>query len=93
MNVTFVNLTPASDEALDARAHEIADDLIGTCRSLHDFTDEDEIDNDLLMAKLYDLCFECDCCGWWADIEELNNEDSSRELCDECHEHDEEWGG
>lgn len=85
MKVTFANLTPASDEALDERAHEIADDLIGTAYSQHDFMTQEEIDDPALQAKLTDLCFECDGCGWWASTEELHNDGPSRELCDECY--------
>lgn len=76
---------------VDARAHEIADELIGTARSKHDAMTQEEIDDPTLEAALNDLVFECDCCGWWASTDELHNlEDANRQLCDECHE--EEFG-
>lgn len=79
-----MNDTPPAD--LDARAHGIADDLIGTARSQHDFMTQQEIDDPTLRSKLNDLCFECDCCGWWASTEELNNDEGQQydEMCDEC---------
>lgn len=73
--------------ALDARAHEIADELIGTCRSKHDVMTQEEIDDPTLEAALNDLMFECDCCGWWASIDELNNDgelEGYDEACYEC---------
>ena len=66
------------------RAEEIADDLIGTARSLHDAATDAEMDDYKLLEELYGLAFECDCCGWWASTEELND-DSGEELCDECN--------
>lgn len=73
--------------ALDARAQDIADQLIGTCRSKHDAMTQEEIDDPTLEAALNDLMFECDCCGWWASTEELNNDGELAgydEACDEC---------
>lgn len=71
---------------LDARAQQVADDLIGTARSQHDFLSQQEIDDPTLQSKLNDLCFECDCCGWWASTDELNNDEGQQygEMCDEC---------
>lgn len=71
---------------LDARAHEVAHDLIGTCKSLHDVATQEEIDDHAFMSALNDLAFECDCCGWWASTEELNNDEGQEfdEMCDEC---------
>lgn len=69
-----------------ARAHQIADDLIGTCRSQHEFMTQAEIDDVDLQSVLHELMFECDCCGWWHSTEELNNDEGQEygEMCDEC---------
>lgn len=72
---------------VDARAHQIADELIGTCKSKHEVMTQEEVDDHDLTAALNDLCFECDCCGWWASTEELNNSgelEGFDEACDEC---------
>lgn len=70
----------------DARVQEIADDLIGTAKSLHDVATQEEIDTPGFEEKLYQLCFECGCCGWWSSTEELNNDPGQEydEMCDEC---------
>ncbi len=65
------------------RAQQIADELIGTAKSLHDVMTDAEYEEGKLLEVVYGYCFECDCCGWWASTEELNNE-GSEELCDEC---------
>lgn len=69
-----------------ALAQEIADDLIGTPQSLHDAMTDEQTDNSALMQAVYELAFECGCCGWWASTEELNNDEGQEfdELCDEC---------
>ena len=65
------------------RIHEIAHDLIGTCQSIGYALNEGE-DASEIQDKLAELAFECDGCGWWCSVEELNNE-TSDELCDDCH--------
>lgn len=72
--------------ALNARAHDIADELIGTCRSKHDAMTQEEIDDPALGAALNDLMFECDSCGWWCSVDVLYNE-GELEACDECVSH------
>lgn len=79
--------------AMRIRAQEIADDLIGTAKSLHDVLRDGESEDDsALMEAAYELCFDCDCCGWWASTEELHNETGQEydEMCDECFEGEEE---
>lgn len=69
------------------RAQEIADDLIGTAKSLDDVLREDESQDDsVLMETVYELCFACDCCGWWASTDELHNEPGQEydEMCEQC---------
>lgn len=68
----------------DLRIQAIADELIGTAKSLHDVLEDNE-DQSEIETRLSDKAFCCDCCGWWADVEELNNENEVfDELCDEC---------
>lgn len=76
----------APTQAERDRAQIIADELIGTCKSLHDVMSDAEQDNTALLEAVYELCFECDCCGWWADVEALNNYEGQEfdEICDEC---------
>lgn len=84
------SISPADATRLDARAHEIADELIGTCRPKHDAMTQQEIDDPALEAALNDLIFECDSCGWWASTDELNNDgelEGCDEVCDECVAH------
>jgi hypothetical protein len=71
---------------VSTRAQEVADDLIGTCRSLHEFASQAEADDPNFMSELQLLAFECDCCGWWASTEELNHDEGQEfdEMCDEC---------
>lgn len=66
-----------------SRVQQIANDLIGTAQSLNSIATEDEIASNGLMSELYTLAFECDCCGWWASTDELNN-DTGEELCECC---------
>jgi len=77
------------------RAQQIADELIGTAKSLHDVLHEDESQDDwVLMKAVYALCFECDGCGWWASTDELHNDkhsgQSKDEMCEECFDGDDE---
>lgn len=62
------------------RAHEIADELIGTCLDLHGVATDAEFDDGELMSQLDELAFECEGCGWWCHIEEQNE----GMLCDDC---------
>lgn len=62
------------------RAHELADELIGTCLSLNGAATDEECDDTELMSKLDELCFECENCGWWYHIEEQGD----GEMCPSC---------
>lgn len=67
------------------RIDEIIDSLRGTCRSLIDFLEdqEDEDDTALLEAIDQDL-FCCDQCNWWCEQSEAH-EGTSGDVCDDCH--------
>jgi hypothetical protein len=73
---------------LAARAQDIADQLIGTCKGLYEVALPEEIDDPDFMSEFGLLAFECDCCGWWASIDGLHNENGEGELCDECAENE-----
>lgn len=72
-------------EARVALAEDMAWDLIGTCSSMiavamrRDIVVDDDLEESILLRA-----FQCDACGWWHGVEELNNL-TQRELCDQCH--------
>lgn len=69
--------------AILARAQAVADDLIGTCQSLHDVATEDE-QNDLVFCGALDgHVFECEGCGWWCGMEEAHD-GAGGFICDDC---------
>ena len=59
----------------------LADRLIGTAQTC---IPEEELENAEDVESFETLAFQCDVCGWWCDVEELNNL-TSRNLCEECH--------
>lgn len=75
----------AAREARVTLAEEIAYDLIGGCASLamvaerHGADVGPDLEESILLRA-----FQCDACGWWHSVEELNNL-TERELCDDCH--------
>lgn len=46
-------------------------------------------DDPEVEAQIQEKVFLCEKCGWWAGTEELNNE-GPQELCDQCHEEEED---
>lgn len=66
-------------------AEDMAWDLMGTCTSMaavamrKDVVVDDDLEESILLRV-----FQCDACGWWHGVEELNNL-TERELCDQCH--------
>lgn len=70
------------------RVEEVADELVGTCKSLHDVTTEEEQDDDKFCESLSDLVFCCEICSWWFLTEEMHNDDGV-ELCPDCNEAEE----
>jgi rubrerythrin len=69
----------ATGARMEARAREVAGQLIGTAKSLHEVASDEEMDSMPFNRELDLLAFECSDCGWWAAQEE--NED---EVCDDC---------
>lgn len=78
----------------DIQLEQIVDDLRGQCaRSLEDCLEEMGVDYLALdpadHAAIDERVFCCEGCAWWCEAEELNNE-TDRNLCDECNEEEEE---
>ena len=64
----------------------LADELIGSCRSLTDI-EQGELDQQEFADAFDLLAFECSCCGWWCSTDELNDgEVSTEQLCAQCAE-------
>ncbi len=62
------------------RVHAVADDLRGSARNLSDFATPEECrDTDFLLA-LDELVLECECCGWWVDADECDDD----QHCEDC---------
>jgi hypothetical protein len=64
---------------MEARAQEVAHDLIGTAKSLHNVASDEEMDSSAFNAELDRLAFCCEQCSWWAGEEE-----NDEEICDDC---------
>lgn len=71
------------DPAIVARAHEVAEELINTSKSLCDVATEEEIDNKEFCDELDWLCFLCSACDWWGRADEDQAYDH---ICNECAE-------
>lgn len=73
----------------DSAIKELAEDLVGTARSLRDgmracnLEDENEEDIAVKIEEVGEI-FLCDQCGWWCSMDELNNL-GEEQLCDDCH--------
>jgi hypothetical protein len=70
-----------------SRASDLAHDLIGTCNSFP--IPSEELETTAELVEFDSLAFCCDGCGWWVSTEELYNE-TSRDLCQECHDEENE---
>lgn len=66
------------------RAHEVADDLKGTARDLSEFATAEEINNIKFCCELDALIFSCQLCGWWCDVDEMEQDDICIECFDYC---------
>lgn len=72
----------AGDDAMRARASEVAESLLDTCAMVEQFADPEELDSDVFADTLHSIVFECEACGWW--WKQSDGEDC---LCKECREH------
>jgi hypothetical protein len=68
------------------QAVAIAEDLLGTCKSLNDVANEHDTDIDRLTMRQFDMIdeitLECEQCNWWCEPGEFSNEDA--QICDDC---------
>lgn len=73
------------------RAIEVAEAIVGTCKSLSDFATTDE-ENDLEFCNaLDDEVFQCADCGWWSEISEVSeNENNGEQVCTDCSPNEED---
>ncbi|WP_047308819.1 hypothetical protein [Rhodopseudomonas palustris] len=65
-------------------AEAAADALRGTCHGLAHLGDEHETlaaSSAAYTTRLDELVFECACCGWWCDIDEMSDDP---EVCIDC---------
>lgn len=72
---------------MTTRADEVAAELQGTCKSLHDVATEAEQEDIEFLQDLDDKVFLCEICGWWCELCELSNasiEGQHQLTCDEC---------
>lgn len=68
-------------ERMEARAREVAEDLLGTCKNLDDHSIEEERNNSDFCAALDEQVLKCETCGWWCETGEICKEGH----CDDCH--------
>lgn len=81
--MSLVNVTREVLRA--ARAQEIADELIGSCRDLRVVLEPGEIDDMPLITMVEDHVYECEDCGWWTAAEEIQDG-----MCEDCITNDHE---
>lgn len=73
-------------EVMQAAAHRVAAELIGSHRSLYSCTTDDEREDADFLAALNEQCFQCSGCSWWFEIELMGSADQ----CIECDAVDED---
>lgn len=66
------------------RAAEVAQELEGSCRSLYEVASEAEQNDPLFCDALDQLVFQCDTCGWWGTVDELDEDTNHGQLCADC---------
>lgn len=63
---------------------EAADDLLGSCQSLSDVVECGE-DSDQAFCEAVDaLVMCCDCCGWWVETGDLDDQGNCSDCADEA---------
>lgn len=65
---------------MEARAAEVAAELLDTCNSLSEFATDDEVSDPNFCSALDDLVMCCEQCSWWVDADEVNDD----QICEEC---------
>lgn len=78
-------MTQASNPHL--RGIEAAEELEGTCLSIHEVASEEETDDPDFCEALDDLVFLCSTCSWWCEVAERADDGEDGEpKCTDCHE-------
>jgi hypothetical protein len=65
------------------RGVEVGEALLGSCQSIADALGEDEqhlVDNMEFCKALDGTAMLCDCCGWWVEPEEIDDNGD----CEQC---------
>jgi hypothetical protein len=69
------------------RINKLIEYLQGSCVSLSEACDTFEIDEDTLsreeLQELDNQIFNCETCGWWCEISEMQEEEH---ICNDCSE-------
>ena len=61
----------------------ICEEITGTCLSEQQIAQRYEVDEEEFLDRVNDYEVErCDACGWWSEINELDDE----LVCDDCRE-------
>jgi hypothetical protein len=71
---------------MEARAHAAADELVGTCKSLHEVCPGGEQDDLTFCETLDSLVYECVCCNWWFEAGDGQHDKQGGWACDDCNE-------
>lgn len=71
---------------MEARADRAAEELLGTCKGLHEVCPNDEQDDGDFCARLDELVYECEQCGWWYEAGDGQHGMGSGFYCDDCKE-------
>ena len=67
---------------MSEKIEKLAQDLIGTCKSISDFLEDDELTLEE-AHELDDLVLECVNCNWWSEPGEIGDRDGEH-VCLEC---------
>lgn len=66
------------------RGQEVAEELEGTCRSLHEVASEEETEDPDFLEALDELVFNCTCCGRWFEVGEMTEDCDGELICTDC---------
>lgn len=77
-----------TEQTTEEKARFIAEQIEGTCQSLHGVLEQHEmdgLDNDQNFCDTLDgLVFECKTCGWWFEMSEMSADPAHDWECDGC---------
>lgn len=75
--------------------HQLSHDLLGTCKSVQEWLDQnefDELDELQVSIKMEEECniYLCVQCGWWVECGDLSEKETDEHTCKECIPDDED---